>query len=196
MADLEITNRSLLSINSSLEATKNKQAKEIRELRRKLRESRLILPPRAYREYKSSLEPQEEAPADDDDDEDSEVEDAAEGNGDEIYKRVKHMLEGLISSGKKALETKVEDFAETKGLAKVLTAEEVKSWHRSNDPQTENDDENSDADSLSVSQADISITSSTNGDDDDYDEDGDTSFLSRDTFFKSSGPPIRISEAI
>lgn len=195
MADLEITNRSLLSINSSLEATKNKQAKEIRDLRRKLRETRLILPPHTYREYKSSMDPDEEVAAEEEEDEDSEVEDAAEGNGDEIYKRVKLMLEGLISSGRKALETKVEDFAESKGVAKVLTAEEVKSWNRSNDPSADHDDNGSDTDSMSVSQPDISITSSTNGDDEDYDEDGDSSVLSQDTFFKPTGPPIRISEA-
>lgn len=198
MADLEITNRSLLSINSSLEATKNKQAKEIRELRRKLRETRLILPPRAYREYKSSMDPEEDAIVDEgEDEEDSEVEDAAEGNGDEIYKRVKLMLEGLISSGKKALETRVEDFVETKGVAKVLTAEEVKSWHRSNDSGAGNDDNGSDTDSMSVSQADISITSSTNGEEEDSDEDdhGRASILSHFFTGRAAGPPIHISEA-
>ncbi|KAF5323388.1 hypothetical protein D9611_005602 [Ephemerocybe angulata] len=197
MADLEITNRSLLSINSSLEATKNKQAKEIRELRRKLRESRLILPPSTFRAVKSSMGPEEDEVGEDEDD-DSEVEDAAEGNGDEIYKRVKLMLEGLISSGKKALETKIEDFPEgAKGVAKVLTAEEVQSWHRSN---VDDIDGYSDGDSMSVSQADISITSSIDGDDDDDDGDdedeGNASFLSQDTFFKPSGPPIHISEAV
>ena len=55
IADLEITNRSLLSINSTLEATKHRQAKEIRELRRKLRESRLVLPPSAFKAVKSSI---------------------------------------------------------------------------------------------------------------------------------------------
>lgn len=197
MADLEITNRSLLSINSSLEATKNKQAKEIRELRRKLRETRLILPPRAYREYKSSADPEEEAAADEEE-EDSEVEDAAEGNGDEIYKRVKLMLEGLISSGKQALEAKVADFAEAKGVAKVLTAEEVKSWHRSNDAGAEHDGDDSDTDSMSVSQADVSVTS-TNGEEDDdgndEDEDAGTSILSHFFTGGPAGPPIHVSEA-
>ena len=37
--DLEITNASLLSINTSLERLKSAQAKEIRELRRRLRDS-------------------------------------------------------------------------------------------------------------------------------------------------------------
>jgi len=59
MADLEITNRSLLAINASLEKTKARQAQEIRELRRKLRETRLMLPPLTYRAVKSSLDPGE-----------------------------------------------------------------------------------------------------------------------------------------
>lgn len=193
MADLEITNRSLLTINSSLEATKNKQAKEIRDLRRKLRESRLILPPRDYRAVKSSLGPDDDD-GDGEDEEDSEVEDAAEGNGDEIYKRVKLMLEGLISSGKKALETKVEDFAEGgKGGAKVLTAEEVKSWHRGNAEDTE---AYSDADSMSISQADISIASSIDGDQtEDDDNHLQTPFYGSELRFrKPTGPPIHVSE--
>ncbi|KIY50410.1 hypothetical protein FISHEDRAFT_57262 [Fistulina hepatica ATCC 64428] len=49
IADLEITNQSLMAINASLETTRFQQAKELRDLRRKLRESRLMLPPRAYR---------------------------------------------------------------------------------------------------------------------------------------------------
>ncbi|KAJ2929238.1 hypothetical protein H1R20_g7854, partial [Candolleomyces eurysporus] len=192
IADLEITNRSLLSINATLEATKNRQMKEIRELRRKLRESRLILPPGAYRAYKSSVGPEEEE--EEDEEEDSEVENAAEGDGDETYKRVKLMIENLISSGKKALETKVEDFQEGgKGGAKVLTAEEVQSWHRSNnDSYSELE---SDAD---ISQTDISVASSVNGDDDEEEgpeSGGIISFLSQLNFPRSSGPPIRISEA-
>lgn len=176
--------------------------KEIRELRRKLRESRLILPPRTYRAYKSSVGPEEEEEEEgDDEDDDSEVENAAEGDGDEIYKRVKLMIESLISSGKKALETKIEDFQEGgKGGAKVLTAEEVQSWHRSNQTPSGRDNDSyseleSDAD---ISQTDISISSSVNGDDDDEGDAGDggaISFLSQLTFPRSSGPPIHISHA-
>ncbi|SPO26661.1 uncharacterized protein UTRI_03952_B [Ustilago trichophora] len=40
LLDLEITNKSLLAINSALEVTKMKQAREIRELKRRLREGR------------------------------------------------------------------------------------------------------------------------------------------------------------
>ncbi|KAI0778982.1 hypothetical protein BD413DRAFT_438556, partial [Trametes elegans] len=135
IADLEITNRSLLAINSSLEATKHRQAKEIRELRRKLRESRLILPPPAYRAVKSSLtHDDEQGPEDEEEEEEEEgEEDAAlvEGKDDEPYRRVKVMIEGLLSSCQRALEAKPEDFLDStagRGVAKVLTAEEVRDW--------------------------------------------------------------------
>ncbi|RPD57096.1 hypothetical protein L227DRAFT_507263 [Lentinus tigrinus ALCF2SS1-6] len=141
IADLEITNRSLLAINSSLEATKHKQAKEIRELRRKLRESRLILPPPAYRAVKSSLTYDDTAEEDDDDEEDEDDEEddkeLLEGKADKAYQRVRVMIEGLLESGRRALESKPEDFVNSsKGGAKVLTAEEVRNW-RGDDNDTE-----------------------------------------------------------
>ncbi|OCH86668.1 hypothetical protein OBBRIDRAFT_890344, partial [Obba rivulosa] len=80
IADLEITNRSLLAINSSLEATKHKQAREIRDLKRRLRESRLVLPPPAFRAAQA-----DEPDADDADDSADDSDDAAllEGADDE-----------------------------------------------------------------------------------------------------------------
>lgn len=49
IADLEITNKSLLAINAILEAEKHRMQKEMRDLRRRLREQRLSLPPAAFR---------------------------------------------------------------------------------------------------------------------------------------------------
>ncbi|KAI0720066.1 hypothetical protein C8T65DRAFT_24450 [Cerioporus squamosus] len=142
IADLEITNRSLLAINTTLEATKHRQAKEIRDLRRKLRESRLILPPPAYRAVKSSLTYDDTAEEDDEDDEDDEEEDdkeLLEGKADKAYQRVKVIIEGLLESGRRALESKPEDFVGSgKGGAKVLTAEEVRNW-RGDDSMLEAD---------------------------------------------------------
>lgn len=126
IADLEITNRSLMAINASLETTKHKQAKEIRELRRKLRESRLILPPRAYRAVQSSLD--HDTTADEEEEEDEEDEDVEAT--DDAFLRVRAMLEDLLDSGKRALETKVADFGGAGSAAKVLSAEEVRSWRR------------------------------------------------------------------
>ncbi|KAI0756362.1 hypothetical protein C8Q80DRAFT_1092953 [Daedaleopsis nitida] len=144
IADLEITNRSLLAINATLEATKHKQQKEIRELRRKLRESRLILPPPAYRAVKSSLSQdeiaaeEEEDEEEDDDEDDEENKQLLEGKADEAYRRVKGIIDSLLESGRRALESKPEDFvgSSKSGGAKVLTAEEVRTW-RGDDDATE-----------------------------------------------------------
>jgi hypothetical protein len=141
---LEITNRSLLAINASLEKTKDRQAKEIRELKRKLRESRLILPPRAYRAVKSSLDPEEigddeedieSSSSDDDNDEDEDDDESVTGNGtvrkgtsDEAYGRIKLLITNLLEIGKRALEDTKENHMETKSGTKVLTAEEVETW--------------------------------------------------------------------
>lgn len=173
----------MLTINASLETTKNRQAKEIRDLRRKLRESRLALPPRAFRQVKA----EEIAKVDDDvSDSDSEVEDAAQlGDGDEIYNRVKVMIEVLLASGKEALEKKVEHFAESS--AKVLTAAEVQSWQG-----LDEDDDHSDLDS--VSQGDISITSTMDGEDEDELSDDNGTLFNQNIFLTPSTPPIRISK--
>ncbi|KAI9462417.1 hypothetical protein BJY52DRAFT_146547 [Lactarius psammicola] len=126
--DLEITNRSLLAINATLEATKHRQANEIRDLRRKLRESRLVLPPRAFRAIKSSLGPEDVA---DDEDTDDDDDDDGGGNGDEhdaMFGRVKGILEDLLESGRRALRAEPSDFESQSRGVKVLSAEEVRSW--------------------------------------------------------------------
>ena len=115
-----------MAINSSLEATKHRQAKEIRDLRRKLRESRLILPPRAYQAVKSSLDHDDTASEGDDDDDES-----ASGTEDEVYKRVRVIIDDLIETGNNALNSEPKDFVDlNKGGAKVLHAEEVRLWRR------------------------------------------------------------------
>ena len=118
-----------MAINASLEKTKNKQAKEIRELRRKLHESRLILLPRTYRAVNH------DDIADEDDGEDNEdTEETEETEGaDEIFIRLKAMLENLLESAKRALETKVADLGGVGSAAKVLSAEEARSWHWNSD---------------------------------------------------------------
>ncbi len=137
--DLEISNRSLLAINASLEAAKHKQAKEIRDLRRKLRESRLILPPRAYRAVKSSYGPDDEEP-DDEGEDDAEGDESEPEDSDLVYKRVKSLIEGLLSSGKRALEAKPETPVSSKSGAKVLSAEEVRSWRESSNSGSDHED--------------------------------------------------------
>ncbi|EGO05124.1 hypothetical protein SERLA73DRAFT_128875 [Serpula lacrymans var. lacrymans S7.3] len=101
IADLEITNRSLLAINASLENTKHRQAKEIRDLRRKLRDSRLSLSPGTFRVLNSSPYLSES----DHDEEDEGTDNGRKGKGDVLYEKIKMMLEELIVSGEKALDT-------------------------------------------------------------------------------------------
>jgi hypothetical protein len=126
--DLEITNRSLLAINATLEATKHRQANEIRVLRRKLRESRLVLPPPAFRAIKSSLGPEDVAD-DEDPDEDNDEDSSGDGSEhDATFTRVKGILEGLLESGRRALRAEPGDFERQGGGVKVLSAEEVRSW--------------------------------------------------------------------
>lgn len=138
---MEITNRSLLAINTTLEATKHRQAKEIRDLRRKLRESILILPPVAYHAAKTSMAEdgilkEEEDEEDEGNEDDPEEQAFLEGNTDESYRRVKSLIEVLIESGRRALESTPEDFAGsgTHGT-KVLSEEEARTW-RGDDPDT------------------------------------------------------------
>lgn len=132
-----------MAINSSLEAAKNRQAKEIRDLRRKLRESILVLPPSAYHAAKSSLSPEEaeeEEEEDNDDDDEDEAQAAIEGTNDEAYRRVRSILEALIDSGRKALETKPEDFRTSGvGITKVLSEEEARTWRGEDVSFTERD---------------------------------------------------------
>ncbi|KAF9650270.1 hypothetical protein BDM02DRAFT_3185488 [Thelephora ganbajun] len=135
--DLEITNRSLMVINASLEAAKHRQAKEIRDLRRKLRESRLILPPKAYRLVtfgqtgNTSLDTDPDGD-DDGDDEDDDTDEIGildvEKINDEGFKRCWNLLESLLENGRQALAAKPEDFEVAPSSAtKVLHAEELRS---------------------------------------------------------------------
>lgn len=114
-----------------MEATKHRQAKEIRELRRKLRESRLILPPHTYRAVTSNDTETLALPEEDDEEEDEEEEET-HGN-DQTYMRIRIRLDEMIQSAQKALTTNYTDFAEMKGPTKVLSEQEVRDWRGSED---------------------------------------------------------------
>ncbi|GJE89588.1 hypothetical protein PsYK624_056920 [Phanerochaete sordida] len=152
IADLEITNKSLLVINSQLESTKHKQAKEIRDLRRKLRESLLVLPPSVYRAAKLSLEVEEVVEEDaeeeeEDDDLEEEVDlESTKTKADEIYNHCRLMLDDLLAVGRKALETRPEDFLESPvRVTKVLTEEEARTWRGEDSATVDGDDTATDA---------------------------------------------------
>lgn len=123
---MEITNKSLLAINAALEANKHKQAKEIRELRRRLRETRLSLPPRVFKELKASTNFNDNDDADDEDDGDSVAPET--DNTDAIYNRVRDLIDGLLESGKKALESTPADFLPGKSATRVLHEVEARPW--------------------------------------------------------------------
>ncbi|KAG9088273.1 hypothetical protein FRC06_002148 [Ceratobasidium sp. 370] len=107
IADLEISNKSLLVINATLEATKARQAKEIRDLRRKLRESRLVLPHRTFVELEQTDPLKDVAPESGsiEDEDDSDDNDVTQTQADETFARVRLLLDGLITNAKTALET-------------------------------------------------------------------------------------------
>jgi hypothetical protein len=99
IADLEISNQSLLAINATLERSKARLEREVDELRRKLWETRLALPRGKYRVVSEDAveEPAETGSS-------SEDEAADETELDRLGRLVVH----LVSSGRAALERKVE----------------------------------------------------------------------------------------
>ncbi|KAG8685598.1 hypothetical protein FRC09_014645 [Ceratobasidium sp. 395] len=106
IADLEISNKSLLAVNAILESTKARQAKEISALRRKLRESRLVLPHQTFIALERS-DPLKDSTGsvEDEEDEEDETSDVTQTQADETFARVKLLLDGLIADAKLALET-------------------------------------------------------------------------------------------
>jgi len=126
--DLEIRTSSLLSINAQLERQKLKQTSEMRELRRKLRESlgggggrqRFDLD-----EIRSSSSGGELSDVDyDDEDEDGEVQPSWEEllRTDKSFGQVANLVDGLLKRGKKAVEYKVEEKSQ---VGRVLSTVEM-----------------------------------------------------------------------
>jgi hypothetical protein len=126
----------LLTINSSLEQSKHRQAREIRDLRRKLRESKLALPPRAYKLMRER-EREDGVPQDSPDEEEEEETEDSDADADlaahdEGYLRVRSLVDSLLTSARAALaDTPTSVLARDGGGggARVLSAEEVHSWN-------------------------------------------------------------------
>ncbi|EJD37112.1 hypothetical protein AURDEDRAFT_116942 [Auricularia subglabra TFB-10046 SS5] len=115
IADLEITNASLLTINASLEALKSKQQKEIWELRRKLRETRLALPPPVFASLKDKDKDKDR------EEEPEEVEEDVEPEPDPAFDRLSAMLSNMLDEAREAL-------AAPAKTVRVLSEQEVKVW--------------------------------------------------------------------
>lgn len=125
--DLEIRTSSLLSINAQLERQKLKQTSEMRELRRKLRESlggggrqRFDLD-----EIRSTSSGGELSDVDyDDEDEDGEPQPSWEEllRTDKSFGQVANLVDGMLKRGKKAVEYKVEEKSQ---VGRVLSTVEM-----------------------------------------------------------------------
>ncbi|EJU02895.1 hypothetical protein DACRYDRAFT_21841 [Dacryopinax primogenitus] len=121
IADLEIQTASLQQLTASLERERHKQSLEIRELRRKLRESRLSLPPRTFQALKTTWE------ADGLDLESEEEED--HDKADPVWERVKGLVDDMLNVGGRAVE-EGQEFIKKRdksggGVVRVLTAGEL-----------------------------------------------------------------------
>ncbi|CAE6465056.1 unnamed protein product [Rhizoctonia solani] len=139
IADLEISNKSLLAINATLEATKSQQAKELRDLRRKLRESRLALPHSAYLALEKT-DPLEAKDSFEEEDDEEEENDVTQTQADETFNRVRSMLDRLMKDAKDALEAKptIPEYKdEMKKPIRVLDVDELKQYDSDIDESTE-----------------------------------------------------------
>ena len=96
MLDLEITNASLVSLNATLEKGKAKQATEIRELRRRIRDQSLHLPFPPL--------PTSPSPGDQDDDSDAEEDWDQVLEADPPFKEIARVMESLIRRGTNAIQ--------------------------------------------------------------------------------------------
>ena len=92
MLDLEITNASLVSLNATLEKGKAKQATEIRELRRRIRDQSLHLP----------FPPLPTSPIPEDSDDEEDWDDVLES--DPSFKEIARVMESLIRRGNNAIQ--------------------------------------------------------------------------------------------
>ncbi|SJX63420.1 uncharacterized protein SRS1_11078 [Sporisorium reilianum f. sp. reilianum] len=152
LLDLEITNKSLLAINSALEVTKLKQAKEIRELKRRLRDGRGLPTAAAPRDSAASTVFSDEddlSDTDDDDNllvkEDPELEAA--------HQRCKDLVDHMVDQARKAILAEYDEPENTGG--KVLHPAELEEMQR------ELDEEGNDTEADTTVATDLLDTSMT-----------------------------------
>ncbi|CAG7854101.1 SubName: Full=Uncharacterized protein {ECO:0000313/EMBL:CCA70043.1} [Serendipita indica DSM 11827] len=133
--DLEISNQSLLTVNTMLEATKLRQAREIKDLRRKLREVKHLPSKTLYANAETmsptasdiSLPNRKNSASSHSSDEEEE----AEAEPDPIYDRIQKLVEGLLSQAHRALERTIDDcMPAPTNTVKVLSAVEVQQYER------------------------------------------------------------------
>lgn len=116
-----------------------------------------------------------------------------------MYKRVKLLLDGLITGGQRALESKPEDFLGTaKGGTKVLHADEVRNWRRDSGGDVTLEDidpsqlpDNDDTVGLGIADLHPNFVR-VSGSDEDSDDEPDAASVRRDSA-SSVPPPITIT---
>ncbi|UZJ52628.1 hypothetical protein CBS101457_001948 [Exobasidium rhododendri] len=147
--DLEITNRSLMAINSGLEVVKLKQMREIRELKRRLREGRALgsrmgvgLKDGQMRDdYNLEEETEEESSEEDDDDE--EAEGSLDQELESAHARCKALIDGMVNQARESIVYKPEvDRKASGGGNRVLHPIEVEMMQdEAADAEKDDDDE-------------------------------------------------------
>lgn len=140
LLDLEITNKSLLAINSALEVTKLKQAREIRELKRRLRDGRGLPAAAASRNSAASvvLSDEDDLTESDDDDDDLLVKEDPELEA--AHQRCKLLVDSMVEQARKAILAEYDEPENTGG--KVLHPAELEEMQR----ELEEDGNNTEAD--------------------------------------------------
>jgi hypothetical protein len=119
--DLEITNKSLLAINSGLEVVKLQQAREIRELKRRLREGRTP-------DTTASFEDDEDDSGDFEGDNEShttEEEGILDLELEKAHARCKSMVDAMVNQARESILYKYEMDPKHKGTNRVLHPAEI-----------------------------------------------------------------------
>ncbi|KDN52860.1 hypothetical protein K437DRAFT_253801 [Tilletiaria anomala UBC 951] len=126
MLDLEITNKSLLAINAGLEVTKLKQAKEIRELKRRIREGRASIAPGDMGSLASGgfEEDEEEEEEEGDSDADEAIIPREDPELEAMHTRCKGLIDRMLMQARNAIHYRFEPAKEGVG-GKVLHPIEV-----------------------------------------------------------------------
>lgn len=184
LLDLEITNKSLMAINSALEVTKLKQAKEIRELKRRLREGRGVDP--VSRDSLGST-----MFSDDEDLTESDAEsDFMPRENPELeaaHQRCKDLVDAMVEQARKAILAEYDEPENTRG--KVLHPVEVEEMRR----EAEEEGDETEADTTAASMTFDQTTG-----DDSTDDDGlpSSSSLKFEDSGKTDGTGLEASSSV
>uniref|UniRef100_V5E4H3 Uncharacterized protein n=2 Tax=Kalmanozyma brasiliensis (strain GHG001) TaxID=1365824 RepID=V5E4H3_KALBG len=144
LLDLEITNRSLLAINSALEVTKLKQAREIRELKKRLRDGKGLPVAATSRSSAGSaaFSDEDDLTDSDDDDDDLLVKDDPELEA--AHQRCKLLVDHMVEQARKAILAEHDKPEHTGG--KVLHPAELEEMQR----ELDEDGNNAEADTTAA----------------------------------------------